>query len=454
MLFSYEFIIFYIFAIFQVTIVFGKDSSKMNFIEELRWRGMIHDITPGLEEKLSAGMTSGYIGFDPTGKSLHIGHMIPIMLLLHFQRCGHKPIALVGGATGMIGDPSGKSSERNLLTNDEVAVNVKLIRAQLEKFLEFNDKPNSAEMVNNYDWTKDVTILDFLRDVGKHITVNYMVAKDSVKGRWDQGISFTEFSYQLLQAFDYYNLYTNINCVLQLGGSDQWGNITSGTEFIRRKCGGEAFGMTCPLLKRSDGKKFGKSEGGESVWLDPKMTSPYKFYQYWLNCTDEDAPKLLRFFTLMSQQEILELEKQHATAPHERIMQHALAKDVTTRVHSAQECQKAIDASEILFGKGSTEALQSLSEDDFLSVFEGVPQAQVAKSELDSGMQVLDLVSEKSTFFPTKGEARRMIQQGGLSVNKAKIDDVAFQVTSDMLLNGKYLLFQKGKKSYFIICAV
>ncbi|MDR2727551.1 MAG: tyrosine--tRNA ligase [Chitinispirillales bacterium] len=426
----------------------------MNFVEELRWRGMIHDITPGLEEKLSASMTSGYIGFDPTGKSLHIGHMIPIMLLMHFQRCGHKPIALVGGATGMIGDPSGKSAERNLLSTDEIAVNVKLIRAQLEKFLEFSDKPNSAEMVNNYDWTKDVKILDFLRDVGKHITVNYMVAKDSVKGRWDQGISFTEFSYQLLQAFDFYNLYTNKNCILQLGGSDQWGNITSGTEFIRRKCGGEAFAMTCPLLTRSDGKKFGKSEGGESVWLDSKMTSPYKFYQYWLNCTDEDAPKLLRFFTLMNKEEISDLEKQHAAAPHERIMQKTLAKDVTTRVHSANECQKAIDASEILFGKGSTEALQSLSESDLLSVFEGVPQAQISKSELDAGIPALDLVSEKSKIFPTKGEARRMIQQGGLSVNKIKIDDPAFMITSNMLLNGKYLLFQKGKKNYFIVCVI
>ncbi|MCL2688275.1 MAG: tyrosine--tRNA ligase [Chitinispirillia bacterium] len=426
----------------------------MNFVEELRWRGMIHDITPGLEEKLSVPVVSGYVGFDPTGKSLHIGHMIPIMLLVHLQRCGHKPIALVGGATGMIGDPSGRSTERNMLSPEEVAFNVKSIRSQLEKFLQFDDTKNSAEMTNNYDWFKDITLLDFLSEAGRHLTVNYMAAKDSVKGRWEQGISFTEFSYQLLQAYDFYWLYRNKNCILQIGGSDQWGNITSGTELIRRKVSGDAFALTCPLLKRSDGKKFGKSESGESVWLDPQMTSPYKFYQYWLNCTDEDAPKLLRFFTFMGQQKILELEKQHAAAPHERIMQKALAKDVTTRVHSADECQKAIEASEILFGKGSTEALQSLSEADFLSVFEGVPQAQISKSELDAGIQVLDLTAEKSNFFPTKGEARRMIQQGGLSVNKAKISEPAFQIKSDMLLNGKYLLFQKGKKSYFIFSAV
>jgi len=426
----------------------------MNFIEELRWRGMIHDITPGLEEKLAASMTSGYIGFDPTGKSLHIGHMIPIMLLVHLQRSGHKPIALVGGATGMIGDPSGKSAERNLLSLDDVAENVKSIRRQLEKFLDFSDAPNSAEMVNNYDWTKDVTILDFLREVGKHITVNYMVTKESVKGRWDQGISFTEFSYQLLQAYDFYRLYTDRGCALQIGGSDQWGNITTGTELVRRKCGGEAFAMTCPLLTRSDGKKFGKPEGGESVWLDPAMTSPYKFYQYWLNCTDADAPKLLRFFTLMAQDEITQLEKSHAEAPHERIMQKALAKDVTTRVHSGEECRKAIDASEILFGKGSTDTLKSLSESDFLSIFDGVPQSQVTMGELQAGVQVIDLTTEKSKLFPSKGEARRMIAQGGLSVNKVRVDDPAFVVNASMLLNGKYLLFQKGKKSYFIISAV
>jgi tyrosyl-tRNA synthetase len=414
---------------------------------------MVHDVTPGLEEKLAGGRLSGYIGFDPTGPSLHIGHMIPIMLLMHLQRCGHKPIALVGGATGMVGDPSGKSVERNMLSAEAVEANARAIRGQLEKFLDFGDAQNGAEMVNNYDWTKSVTILEFLREVGKHITVNYMVAKDSVKGRWEQGISFTEFSYQLLQAHDFYRLYTDRGCVLQLGGSDQWGNITTGTEFIRRKSGGEAFALTCPLLTRSDGRKFGKSEGGESVWLDPAKTSPYKFYQYWLNCADDDAPKLLRFFTLMGQAEIADLEKRHAAAPHERIMQKALAADVTTRVHSEQECGKAVDASEILFGKGSTEALTALSEEDFLSVFDGVPQCRVPRSEIDAGIQALNLVTEKSNLFPSKGEARRMISQGGLSVNKIKIEDPAFVIGTGMLLNGKYLLLQKGKKSYFVVRA-
>ncbi|MDR3012842.1 MAG: tyrosine--tRNA ligase [Chitinispirillales bacterium] len=426
---------------------------KIHFLDELRWRGMIHDVTPGLDEKLAESMITGYVGFDPTGRSLHIGHMIPIMLLMHLQRSGHKPIALVGGATGMIGDPSGKSVERTMLTPEEVAENVKSIRKQLEKFLEFNNSPNSAEMANNYDWFKDIKILDFLRDVGRHITANYMIAKDSVKGRWEQGISFTEFSYQLLQAYDFHRLRLEKNCTLQIGGSDQWGNITTGTELIRRKGAGDAFGLTCPLLKRSDGKKFGKSEGGESVWLDPQMTSPYKFYQYWLNCTDEDAPKLLRFFTLQPIEEITELEKKHAEAPHERVMQKALARDVTTRVHSAEECQKAVDASEILFGKGSTETLKSLSENDFLSIFDGVPQCAIPRAEIDAGIQVLSLVSEKCDLFPSKSEAKRMISQGGLFINKTKIDDPAFVVDAEMLLNNKYLLLQKGKKSYFIINA-
>jgi tyrosyl-tRNA synthetase len=425
----------------------------MDFISELRWRGMIRDVTPGLEEKLAAGRLCGYIGFDPTGPSLHIGHMIPIMLLAHLQRCGHKPIALVGGATGMVGDPSGKSVERNMLSAEAVEANAKAIRGQLEKFLEFGGAQNGAEMANNHDWTKSVTVLEFLREVGKHITVNYMVAKDSVKGRWEQGISFTEFSYQLLQAYDFYRLYTDRGCVLQLGGSDQWGNITTGVEFIRRKSGGEAFALTCPLLTRSDGRKFGKSEGGESVWLDPAMTSPYKFYQYWLNCADDDAPKLLRYFTLMAQSEIADLEERHAAAPHERIMQKALAADVTARVHSEQERRKAVDASEILFGKGTTEALTALSEDDFLSIFNGVPQCRVPRSEIDAGVQVLNLVTEKSSLFPSKGEARRMLSQGGLSVNKIKMEDPAYVIGTSMLLNGKYLLLQKGKKGYFIIRA-
>ncbi|MFP4013002.1 MAG: tyrosine--tRNA ligase [Chitinispirillaceae bacterium] len=426
----------------------------MNFIEELRWRGMIQDVTPGVEEKLQSAMTTGYVGFDPTGKSLHIGHMLPIMLLVHLQRCGHKPIALTGGATGLIGDPSGKSEERKLLSADEVARNVQTIRKQLEKFLDFSGAENSAEVANNYDWFKDMNVLEFLRDVGKHLTVNYMVSKDSVKNRWDQGISFTEFSYQLLQGYDFYWLYTNKDCALQLGGSDQWGNIVSGTELVRRKAGGEAYALTCPLLTRSDGKKFGKSEGGESVWLDPEMTSPYKFYQYWLNCTDEDAPKLLRFFTLLPRDEITALEQEHAKAPHERIMQKALAKDVTIRVHTEEEYRKAVEASGILFGKGTNEALQSLSEQDFLSVFEGVPQVEISRTELEAGIQVLDLISEKSKIFPSKGEARRMISQGGVSLNKVKVGDPADQITTSMLLNDKYLLFQKGKKSYFILRAV
>ncbi|MFP4162565.1 MAG: tyrosine--tRNA ligase [Chitinispirillaceae bacterium] len=426
----------------------------MNFIDELRWRGMVQDVTPGIEEKLQSTMTTGYVGFDPTGKSLHIGHMLPIMLLVHLQRCGHKPIALTGGATGLIGDPSGKSEERKLLSADEVARNVQTIRTQLEKFLDFSDAENSAEVANNYDWFKDMNVLEFLRDVGKHLTVNYMVSKDSVKNRWEQGISFTEFSYQLLQGYDFYWLYTNKNCVLQLGGSDQWGNIVSGTELVRRKAGGEAYALTCPLLTRSDGKKFGKSEGGESVWLDPEMTSPYKFYQYWLNCTDEDAPKLLRFFTLLPKEEITALEEAHQKAPHERIMQKALAKDVTIRVHSQEEYEKAVEASAILFGKGTNEALQSLSEQDFLSVFEGVPRVEISRAELDSGIPVVDLTSEKGKIFPSKGEARRMIKQGGVSLNKVKVSDPADQITSSSLLNDKYLLFQKGKKSYFILRAV
>lgn len=424
----------------------------MNFIEELRWRGMIQDMTPGIEEKITQNSICGYAGFDPTATSLHIGHLIPIMLLMHFQRCGHKPIALVGGATGMIGDPSGKSEERKLLSIDKIMYNQECIRKQLSKFLDFSGK-SGAELVNNNDWFKDIMFLDFLRDVGKYLTVNYMVSKDSVKNRWDNGISFTEFSYQLLQAYDFYHLYSHKNCILQIGGSDQWGNITSGTELVRRKASGEAFALTCPLLTRADGKKFGKSEGGESVWLDPEQTSPYKFYQYWLNVADQDAPKLLKYFTLLSQDEIVQLETEQKSAPHLRSMQKALAKDITIRVHSETEYLKAVEASEILFGKGTTETLHKLSEKDFLSVFEGVPQAQIGRSELETGISVLDLVSLKTGLFPSKGEARRMITQGGLSVNKEKITDPAAKIEMSILLNGKYILFQKGKKDYFIIKA-
>lgn len=422
----------------------------MNFITELSWRGMIHDVTPGTEDKLTKESCVGYAGFDPTAPSLHIGHMIPIMLLVHFQKCGHKPVALVGGATGMIGDPSGKSEERKLLSADIITHNQECIKKQLSKFLDFSGN-FAAEIVNNYDWFKDFKFLEFLRDVGKYLTVNYMVSKDSVKNRWDNGISFTEFSYQLLQAYDFYYLYANKNCVLQMGGSDQWGNITSGTELVRRKAGGEAFALTCPLLKRADGKKFGKSEGGESVWLDPSLTSPYKFYQYWMNVADEDAHALLRIFTLLSKEEIEHLESEHLKAPHERPMQKAMAKDITIRVHSEADYLASVEASEILFGKGTTESLRNLSEKDFLSIFEGVPNATVSKNEISQGINLIELISERAQIFPSKGEARRMISQGGLSLNKEKISDTALEVTSEHLLNGKYLLFQKGKKSYYIV---
>jgi tyrosyl-tRNA synthetase len=426
----------------------------MDFIEELTWRGMVHTMTTGTEEKFKLPGNTGYAGFDPTAKSLHIGHLLPIMLLVHFQRCGNKPIALVGGATGMIGDPSGKSEERTLLPLETIRYNQECIRKQLEHFLDFKGGPCAAEIVNNHDWFAPITFLDFLRDVGKHLTVNYMMAKDSVKARWDNGISFTEFSYQFLQAYDFYWLYTNKNCVLQLGGSDQWGNITSGTELVRRKAGGAAFGITCPLLKRSDGKKFGKSEGGESVWLDPTMTSPYKFFQYWLNCADEDAPMLLRAFTLLSREAIAALEAQHTAAPHERPMQKALAREMTVRVHSQADYAAALDAAEILFGKGTAESLIKLSEADFLSVFEGVPKAEVPRAAIESGIGVLDFTTEKTGLFSSKGEAKRMIQQGGLSINKEKVTDLAAIVSTKNILNGKYLLLQKGKKEYCVVKVV
>ncbi|MBN2037004.1 MAG: tyrosine--tRNA ligase [Chitinispirillaceae bacterium] len=424
----------------------------MNFIEEITWRGMLQDMTPGADTLLKQGGVTGYAGFDPTAPSLHIGHLIPIMLLVHFQRCGNKPIALVGGATGMIGDPSGKSEERTLLPEEELRHNLECIRRQLERFIDFTG-PQAAHMVNNYDWFEQIRFLDFLRDVGKHLTVNYMVAKDSVKGRWESGISFTEFSYQLLQAYDFLWLYKNKNCVMQMGGSDQWGNITAGTELIRRVTGNDAHALTCPLLTRSDGRKFGKSEGSESVWLDPSLTSPYRFYQYWLNSTDEDAPRLLRLFTLLPQEEILAIEARHAKAPHERAMQRALAREMTVRIHSETEYRAAIEASEILFGNGTTETLQKLSEQDFLSVFEGVPQAQASRQAFKAGIPVLELVTDTAGFFASRGEARRMIQQGGLFINREKVTDMQMSVTASFLLNGKYLLLQKGKKSYCIVRA-
>lgn len=422
-----------------------------NFIAELRWRGMVHDMTPGTEEQLSKEMTSGYIGFDPTAASLHIGNLATIMTLKHFQLAGHKPIALIGGATGMIGDPSGKSEERNLLDEDVLRYNQEAIKKQLAKFLDFSESENTAEIVNNYDWFKDFGFLQFLREAGKHITVNYMMAKDSVKNRLETGLSFTEFSYQLLQGYDFYELYRTRNVRLQMGGSDQWGNITTGTEFIRRKAGGDAFALTTPLVTKADGTKFGKSESG-NVWLDPELTSPYKFYQFWLNVADEEAPRLIRVFSLLGKEEIESLEKEHAQAPHLRKLQKALAKDITIRVHSEDDYIMSVKASDILFGKSTTEDLESLNEKTLLSVFEGVPMAEIARDQYNNISNVTDLLSEHSqgVIFTSKGEARRMIQGGGVSVNKTKIaspdQDVNFK-----LLKNQYLLVQKGKKNYYLI---
>lgn len=425
---------------------------EKNFVEELKWRGMLHDIMPGTEVELQKGMTSGYIGFDPTADSLHIGHLVQIMTLLQFQRCGHKPVVLVGGATGMVGDPSGKSAERNLLSEEVLNHNVNCVKSQLEKFLDFSSgAPNAAEMVNNYDWFKEFRFLDFIRDVGKHITINYMMAKDSVQKRLESGLSFTEFTYQLVQGYDFYWLYKNKNCKLQMGGSDQWGNIVTGTELIRRKDNGEAYALTTQLIKKADGTKFGKTEGG-NVWLDPKKTSPYKFYQYWLNTSDEDAANFIRIFTLKDKAEIEALSAEHATAPHLRVLQTALAKDITARVHSPADLEQAIKASSILFGNSVTEDLISLDEDTLLAVFEGVPQVTISKSTYESANTVTDLLSEltQSIIFPSKGEARKMIQGGGVSINKIKLTDVAAKPSFSLLQN-KYLLAQKGKKNYYLI---
>jgi tyrosyl-tRNA synthetase len=420
-----------------------------NFIEELKWRGMIHDIMPGSEETLLEGVKSAYIGFDPTADSLHIGSLVQIMTLVHFQKCGHKPIALVGGATGMVGDPSGKSQERNLLSEEILQHNLSCIREQLSKFLDFDSTTNPAEMVNNYDWFKDFNFLDFIRDVGKHITINYMMAKDSVKSRLESGLSFTEFSYQLVQGYDFYWLYENKGCTIQLGGSDQWGNIVTGTELIRRKAGGEAFAITTPLIKKADGTKFGKTEGG-NVWLDKKKTSPYKFYQYWLNASDEDAANYIRIFTLLTKEEIETIEAEHAEAPHQRLLQKTVARDITTRVHSQEDLDMAEKASGILFGKSTKEDLSLLDESTLLSVFEGVPQATITKDTL--GGSVADFLSDgtNNLVFASKGEARRMIKGGGVSVNKEKILDAEQSVEVD-LLQGKYLLVQKGKKNYYLL---
>lgn len=423
-----------------------------NFVEELRWRGMLHDIMPGTEELLKKEMVSGYIGFDPTADSLHIGHLVQIMTLLQFQQCGHKPYALIGGATGMVGDPSGKSAERNLLSEGALRHNESCVKKQLEKFLDFSaNSPNAAAMVNNYDWFKEFTFLDFIREVGKHITVSYMMAKDSVQKRLESGLSFTEFTYQLVQGYDFYWLYKNKNCKLQMGGSDQWGNIVTGTELIRRKDEGEAFALTTQLIKKADGTKFGKTEGG-NVWLDPKKTSPYKFYQYWLNTSDEDAANFIKIFTQLTKEEIEALVSEHGKAPHLRALQTELAKEITVRVHSQEDYDTAIKASSILFGNSVTEDLQSLDEETLLAVFEGVPQVVINKSSLVGCGTVTDLLSEvtKSTIFPSKGEARKMIQGGGVSINKIKLTDVN-QKPEFTLLQNKYLLAQKGKKNYYLI---
>ena len=424
----------------------------MNFVEEMKWRGMIHDIMPGTEEQLQKEMTSAYIGFDPTADSLHIGSLVQIMTLVHLQRSGHKPFALVGGATGMVGDPSGKSKERNLLSADILEHNLKCVQKQLACFLDFDCGENSAEIVNNLDWFKGFGFLDFIRDVGKHISINYMMAKDSVKSRLETGMSFTEFTYQLVQGYDFYHLYTKYNCKIQLGGSDQWGNIVTGTELIRRKARGEAFAITTPLIKKADGTKFGKTEGG-NVWLDSERTSPYKFYQYWLNASDEDAKNYIKIFTLMPKVEIDALIVDHEEAPHLRVLQKTLGKDVTIRVHGEAAYHRAIEASEILFGKDTAQQLKNIEERDLLDIFEGVPQFDISKSDLVSGIQIIDLLAQKSQVFQSNGEARRMLQSNAVSINKLKVgaDKV---IGVDDLLNGKYILVQKGKKNYFLLKVV
>ena len=420
-----------------------------NLIEELRWRDMIHDITPGCEEHLLTGMKSVYVGFDPTADSLHVGNLIPIMMLVHSQRAGHKPFALVGGATGMIGDPSGKSEERNLLDLDILNHNVEAQKTQLKKFINFVDGENKAEMVNNYDWFKDMNLLDFIRNVGKHITINYMTAKDSVKKRLETGLSFTEFTYQLIQGYDFYWLKKNKNVTMQLGGADQWGNITTGTELIRRMGAGESYALTCPLMTKADGGKFGKTESG-TIWLDKNKTSPYEFYQFWLNASDDDIIKYLKTFSLKDQEEINSLYKEHKEAPHLRIMQKALAEELTIRVHSEKDYNMALKASNILFGKSTKDDLISLDENSFLSVFKGVKQNELSKSKLTDGIEIIDLLSSESGFLPSKGDARRNLQQNAISVNKEKVNE-NFVANATNLINNKYILLQKGKKNYFVL---
>jgi len=420
----------------------------MNFIEELRWRGMIHDIMPGTEEALLGKSASGYIGFDPTSDSLHIGSLVQIMILVHFQRSGHSPIALIGGATGMVGDPSGKSQERNLLDKETIAHNIVGIKSQLEKFLDFEGQ-NAAKVLNNSEWFDSIHFLDFIRDVGKHIPVNYMMAKDSVKSRLETGMSFTEFTYQLVQGFDFYHLHENHDCIIQLGGSDQWGNIVTGTELIRRKNGGSAFAVTTPLIKKSDGSKFGKTESG-NIWLDSERTSPYAFYQYWLNVSDEDALAYIKIFTLFSKNEIEGFQKEHENARHLRLLQKKLAEDITLRVHGREALEQAIAASSILFGKSTKEDLMKLSDQDFLSVFEGVPQAQISRQELNDGISIVDALVAKSGFLKSNGEARRDLTANSISVNKEKVNQ-DFQLGDSNLINDKYILLGKGKKTNFIL---
>ena len=424
-----------------------------NFVQELTWRGMIQDIMPGTEEKLMEGPQAAYVGIDPTADSLHIGHLVSVMILKHFQNCGHKPFALVGGATGMIGDPSMKSAERNLLDEETLAHNVTCLKAQLARFLDFDsDAPNKAELVNNYDWMKDYTFINFIRDIGKHITVNYMMAKDSVKKRLSrdssEGMSFTEFSYQLMQGYDFYWLWKHRGCILQLGGSDQWGNITTGTELIRRMDGGEAFALTCPLIRKADGTKFGKTEKG-NVWLDAERTSPYEFYQFWLNVSDEDAERYIKIFTMLDRETIESLIAEHREDPGQRKLQKVLAREITTMVHGQAEYDNAVAASQMLFGNATSEALRKLDERTFLAVFGGVPTFEIKKEELPCGL--LDLLAVKTQVFPSKGEARKMVQGGGVSLNKDKVGDIDYQVGENDILDGKYILAQKGKKNYFII---
>ena len=428
--------------------------AQKNFIEELEWRGMIHTIMPGAKEQLEKEMTTAYLGIDPTADSLHIGHLVGVMILKHFQMCGHRPLALIGGATGMIGDPSGKSQERNLLDEATLRHNQEAIKKQLSKLLDFDsDAPNAAQMVNNYDWMKNFSFLEFIRDIGKMITVNYMMAKDSVKKRFNgegDGMSFTEFTYQLVQGYDFLHLYESMNCRVQLGGADQWGNITTGTELIRRKLGGEAYAITCPLITKADGTKFGKTESG-NVWLDPRYTSPYKFYQFWLNVSDEDAERYIKIFTLLDRETIESLIEEHKQAPHLRVLQKRLAQEITTMIHSKEEYEKAVEASAILFGGATSDALHHLDEQTLLQVFEGVPQFHVVRAEL--GQPFVDFCATQTQIFSSKGECRKMVQGGGVSLNKEKVTDPMRAVTEEDLIAGKYILVQRGKKNYYLVIA-